>query len=169
MPATARLFLALWPPLAVRNALLAHMQQWQWPASTRPTHADRLHLTLHFIGAVPEDRLDELRQELRVPFEHFTLRMPLPQLWRGGLAVLCSEEIPAQLQALHGQLAQRLTELALPVDEHPLLPHVTLARQAQGARVPMQHPPVIWQAQDGYVLVRSLPGGQGYQTLQVFG
>ena len=163
------MFLALWPPLAVRNALLAHMQQWQWPARARPTRAERLHLTLHFIGAVPEERLDELAQELRVPFQPFTLRMQLPQLWRGGLAVLCSEEIPAQLQALHGQLGRRLTELALPVEERPLLPHVTLARQAQGARVPAQRQPIAWQAQDGYALVRSLPGGQGYQTLQVFG
>lgn len=169
MPATARLFLALWPPSAVRDALLTHMAQWQWSSQARPIPPERLHLTLHFIGPVPAIRLDELKRQLRVPFQPFTLELTLPERWRGGLAVLCSESAPAALQLLHAQLAQRLVDLGLPVDERPLRPHITLARQAQGTRVPAQRTAIAWPAADGYALVRSLPNGQGYETLRVFG
>lgn len=169
MPATARLFLALWPPPAVRDALRAHMGRWHWTSQARPTPTERLHLTLHFIGAVPEILLDELKRELRVPFEAFTLEMASSEVWRGGIAVLCSEQTPPALQALHARLGQRLVELGLPVDERPLRPHITLARKAQGAGRPAQRDVIAWDVNDGYALVRSLGNGQGYQTLQVFG
>lgn len=169
MPATARLFLALWPPPAVRDTLLAHMRQWQWTPLARPTPPERLHLTLHFIGAVPEVRLDELKARLRAPFLPFTLELAQPEVWPGGIAVLCTTQAPAALQTLHAQLGERLRALGLPVDERPLRPHVTLARKAQGARWPAQRDAIAWEVSGGYALVRSLGNGQGYQTLQVFG
>lgn len=169
MPTTARLFLALWPPQAVRDALADHMRQWQWSPQARPTLLERLHLTLHFIGAVPEARLDELKARLRAPFQPFALELARPEVWPGGIAVLCSTQTPAALQALHAQLGERLRALGLPVDERPLRPHVTLARKAQGARRPAQCDVVAWDVNGGYALVRSRGNGQGYQTLQVFG
>jgi 2'-5' RNA ligase len=169
MPTTARLFLALWPPRAVRDALADHMRQWQWSSQARPTPLERLHLTLHFIGAVPEARLDELKARLHAPFLPFTLELARPEVWPGGIAVLCATQTPAALQTLHAQLGERLRALGLPVDERPLRPHVTLARKAQGAHRPAQRDVIAWDVSSGYALVRSLGNGQGYQTLQVFG
>lgn len=168
MPAAARLFLALWPPPAVRDALLAQMQQWQWNSVARRTPPERLHMTLHFIGAVPELRLDELKAQLRVPCVPFTLELARPEVWPGGIAVLCSTQTPSALQSLHAQLGQRLRDLGLPVDARPLRPHVTLARKAQGARWPARRDAIAWDVRGGYALVRSLGNGQGYRTLQVF-
>lgn len=165
---TARLFVALWPPPQTRNALLAHQAAWTWPAGARLTRPERLHITLHFIGAVPDARMDELRQGLLAPIEPFDLEFATAELWRGGLAVLCADRVAPRLSALHAELRQRLVSLGLPVEERPLRVHVTLARDAQGARPPAAPAPVHWPAADGYALVQSLPGGQGYRTIQRF-
>jgi hypothetical protein len=44
---------------------------------------------------------------------------------------------------------------------------VTLARKAVGAQPAPA--PVRWQARPGFALVRSHPGGRGYENLQLFG
>lgn len=169
MPETARLFLAVWPPPAVCDALAAHQRLWQWPEAARTTPPERLHLTLHFIGAVPAARIDALTLGLRTRFAPFELTLAQPEVWPGGIAVLRPQQAPAALQALHAQLARKLHELALPVDARPWRPHVTLARKAQGARRPASNAGIVWPARAGYALVRSLPGGSGYQALQSFG
>ena len=61
---TLRLFLALWPDDDTRTALLAWQQAQTWPATARLTRPDDLHLTLHFMGAVPQSALTELKHAL---------------------------------------------------------------------------------------------------------
>ena len=166
---TLRLFLALWPTDATRQALVENALLWDWPPAARLTRPERLHITLHFIGNVAASRVDELRRGLAVPFVPFEMTFGRPEVWKGGIAVLCAEEIPDELRTLHERLARRLHALELPVEERPLRVHATLARQAQGARMAVPAmPQVAWPARDGYALVRSLPGGQGYETLQRF-
>ena len=58
--ATSRLFLALWPDDALRQALLAWRDAWQWPARAALVAPDDWHLTLHFLAGVPLVRLPEL-------------------------------------------------------------------------------------------------------------
>lgn len=165
--ARQRLFIALWPGSATRDALVAHARQWRWPPAARLTAAERMHITLHFIGDVAADRVDPVAARLDVGFEPFDLRLTQPEVWKGGIAVLCAEAIPPALVALHQRLAARLQDLALPVEQRPLRVHATLARKAQGAGLP---PPadIDWPAREGYALVRSLPGGAGYRTLRTF-
>jgi 2'-5' RNA ligase len=167
-PNESRLFLALWPPAPVTAELAAGMRRWQWPAAARLTRPERLHLTLHFIGAVPDDRLDEMRERLEVPWQPFELTLSQPQLW-GSIAVLCTAELPPALGALHGALATALGSMQIPVESRAFSPHVTFARQARGARPPQPHPPVRWRADQGYRLVRSLPGGRGYEPVALYG
>lgn len=165
-PDPARLFLALWPDAAARRALQAWQGAIAWPADARPTAAAQLHLTLHFIGAVPRSRLPALLAGLDRPFTPFTLQLADFALWRGGIAVLQPAEAPAALATLHADLADALRALALPVDERPFRPHVTLSRHAGGA-VPAPPPaPVVWRADAGYVLAES---AGGYRVLQSFG
>jgi 2'-5' RNA ligase len=167
--ASARLFLALWPPAGALPALQAHRAGWRWPAHARPIPAERLHITLHFIGPVPSPRVDELKAALAVPFQPFELVLPTAELWRGGLAVLCADAIAPPLASLHARLGARLAALGLPVEQRPLRVHITLARDAQGAQPPQEPADVRWRADAGYALVQSLPGGQGYRTLQSYG
>jgi 2'-5' RNA ligase len=164
-----RLFLGIWPPAEVASALAAQAAAWSWPASARRTAADRLHFTLHFIGAVAAARLPELQQALQVPWEGCTLLLDRAQVWHGGIAVLEALHVPAPLVRLHAALADRLRALDLPVEERRYRPHVTLARKAGGAAPPPDFAPVHWPVAPAYLLLQSLPGGRGYLPLQRFG
>jgi 2'-5' RNA ligase len=160
-----RLFVGLWPDADTRDALQASAGTWSWPAGARCTPPERLHLTVHFLGAVPADRLAALREALRVPWSGCVLEFDRAMVWPGGIAVLEASRVPAALADLHGALAARLPGLGLPVDPRPWRPHVTLARKAAGAHPPAQHAALRWPAGPQVLLVQSLPGGGGYVPL----
>lgn len=167
-PPAPRLFLALWPDAATRDAIAAWQSTWHWPGSAKLVAQERLHLTLHFIGNVAAARLPELAKSLRVPFETVELAFGHGKVWPGGIAVLRPHETPAPLLRLHAQLARELLSLELPVEERSWRPHVTLARKASGAVPPTAEAHVHWRADSGYVLVRSLANGGGYEVLERF-
>ena len=131
-----------------------------------PVKADRVHLTLHFLGGVPAQRLPQLAAGLRVPFEPFSLELGHGDVWPNGVAVLQPATAPDELHQLHAALGQALKRMDLPVETRPFLAHITLARHARGAKPPPEGPGLQWRIDDGYVLVRSLPGGAGYQILE---
>jgi 2'-5' RNA ligase len=163
-----RLFLALWLPDALRDAVAAQLARWQWPSDARLQPPERWHVTLHFIGSVPVARLPEIGAGLEVPFEPFELTLQQPRLWPGGIAVVVPRAVPAPLVTLHERLGDALRTLALPCETRPYRPHLTLARRASGAVVPDGDSPLPpWRA-DGYRLVRSLPGGGGYQPVRLY-
>lgn len=165
VPDSARLFLALLPDEKAKAALAIHRDQWQWPAHPSLYALQDWHLTLHFIGAVPRPRLDELRAALAVPLTPFELRLDRPELWPHGVAVLCPEDVPAALQQLHADLGQALRGLGLRTDARPYRPHLTLARRAAQARPPpAQQPRVTWRV-ESYALMEST--GQAAQHYQV--
>jgi RNA 2',3'-cyclic 3'-phosphodiesterase len=161
-----RLFLALWPDAGTRDAIAACQQAWTWPPSAAPVAAERLHLTLHFIGSVPRERLPQLGPGLRVGFEPFEFSLDRAEVWPNTVAVLQPQRSAHQMVELHVELAEALRQLDLPVESRPFRPHVTLARRAREAVPPIQPIDVHWRADAGYVLVESLPGGAGYQILQ---
>ena len=157
-----RLFLAVWPDAAAREALLRWRAAARWPAGAAPTPPQQLHLTLHFIGAVPAARLAEVTEFLAVPCAPCRIGFDRVEAWPRGLAVLGASAVPPALQALHGRLAEALRALDLPVEARPWRPHVTLARRAAGAVLPPQAPSGDWLVR-GYALVQS---AGGYRTLR---
>lgn len=161
--AQARLFLALWPEPGLRDALLAHQRQWQWPAKCVPVRADNLHLTLHFIGAVAREQVPDITGQLAVPLAPFELALGRPALWQPGVAVLEPLAVPSGLLQLRQALGLALQQLDLPVEPRPFRPHVTLARHAGGVNVPADAPQLHWPVKD-YALVESAAGR--YQVLQ---
>lgn len=157
-----RLFLALWPDAHTRQ----HLQTWQtaqsWPKEARLTTPADLHLTLHFLGQVPQQRLADILQALPQPSAHaIDLYLSPLQVWPNGVAVLTPETAPDSLLLLHQQLASTLSELDLPPEVRPYRPHVTLARRAHGL-TPTQLAPIHWHTQS-YVLALS---DRGYHRLQ---
>jgi 2'-5' RNA ligase len=150
----ARLFVGLWPDEAVRSALHAHQQAWQWPRGAGLVRRDRLHVTLHFLGDVASDRIPALHQALRgVKACAFDQPFGQARRWHGGLAVLEMEPVPA-LMALHLAVGEALAALGHAPERRPYRPHLTLARRAEGA-VPPPAPLVIpWRVR-GFVLVES--------------
>jgi 2'-5' RNA ligase len=166
---SARLFLALWPDDQTRATLARCRDAWTWDAGARPEPDERLHLTLHFLGAVPQQRLPELVDGLQFPFPRFALHLGRPERWSNGVAVLGLEVASPTLLHLHAALCERLVRLALPVDRRVFRPHVTLARNVGPNAVPPQHSvPVRWPV-SGYALVQSLASNRGYVVLRHFG
>jgi 2'-5' RNA ligase len=159
-----RMFLALWPEPQVRDALRQWQDGWEWPRRASPVKPERLHLTLHFLGDVPNSMLPALAERLRVPFGAFELGFGEAGLWPNGVAVLEPGHVPQALLVLHAALGDVLLGLGLPVDPRPFRPHVTLARRASGAQVPLPGPEIRWQVRE-YALMSSSPA-LGYSVLQ---
>jgi 2'-5' RNA ligase len=165
-----RLFTALWPDDAVRHALAQAQACWSWPSGAARVKPERLHATLHFLGNVPAARIPLLDEAIaRVGFEPFSLEFGLPDIWAGGIAVLQPRAMPPQLLALHAKLGEAIGGLGLPVESRAYRAHVTLARRASGAKPPAEAPALPWEVNKGFVLVRSLPGGRGYEVIGRYG
>jgi len=154
---TTRLFLALWPEPPVRHLLMQWRDAWSWPKGASPVDPDKLHVTLHFLGALPSERLPELLTGFSVPFEPFQLEIGRATLWHGGIAVLEPLKQPPALLALQRRLSDALVALGLQPETRAYRPHVTMARRAGGAVMPADGPPVVWDVR-GYALVESKDG-----------
>lgn len=158
--ASARLFLALWPNDDERAALAKFCADAEWPPGCSPVRSERLHLTLHFIGALERSRLSEVSAGLGLVFSPFRIDFSPAELWPRGLLVLPAKALPAELVRLHTLLADALYRLRLPVEKRRFRPHVTLARRAPAVMLAKEAAPMDWQIND-YALVESLLGSAG--------
>ncbi|MDR1686584.1 MAG: RNA 2',3'-cyclic phosphodiesterase [Desulfovibrio sp.] len=135
MPAQAkklrpnRLFVAVETPAAIRSVLTElrlHFPGLQW------TPPDKLHLTLRFIGLVPEAGTAAVQQALR-GIRHGAFRLTVAGLGlfprrTGGIVWAGIREEPA-LQKLKRQVDEALCDTAgLRLPDGPFSPHVTLTR-----------------------------------------
>lgn len=153
----ARLFVALWPDEATRQALHDHQALWQWGRQGVPTRRERLHMTLCFLGDWPRELKPALVQGLNVPFDPFTLVLDDASLWNRneqGIARIGPLHRPRELQELHLHLSLALAQLGIVPRQQRFEPHITLARHAQQAVPPRQPPSIRWRV-TGYVLVES--------------
>lgn len=165
---SARLFVALWPGDGERRAIAGWQSQWQWPVTARTVPAEKLHLTLHFLGQVPVERVPALAAALRdVPTRPTRSRWGRVQDW-DGIAVLRPLEISDSLAALHTACGEAVRAAGLAVEDRRWRAHITLARKARGATPPPAGFELDW-AQDGhFVLVHSVGQGGGYRVLERF-
>lgn len=164
--ATVRLFVALWPSPRLRAALAARRAAIGWPHGAAPVDDAKLHLTLHFLGAVAAAQLPRLVPALQVPVQAFELRLGGAVAWPHGLVVAPVLAMPEALLALHAGLATALAGLGLALERRAFRPHVTLARRAGGALLPADDPPLRWRNR-GYALVWSDRGA--YRVLARYG
>lgn len=138
-----RLFFALWPDEAQRAALVRAAAKIVWHCGGRPVPASNLHVTLTFLGSVPESRLEELstiarRVAATFPQDAMPLAVSLEALehWAKPqvLAALGSRTM-TQEGAASGvvELARLLTDetaaAGFSPDLKPFRVHVTVARK----------------------------------------
>jgi 2'-5' RNA ligase len=169
-PSNVRLFIALWPTDAVRESIVQWQSQWQWPEKASVVKPERLHVTLHFLGDVPDERIRDLAYVLQpIRAQQFELHFTRPEMWLHGVAVLRPDNSPTVLRGLHARIGLALAEIGVPVDERSYRPHVTLGRRAVGATPPPHLADIRWQSNGGFVLVQTLGSGRGYQVLHRFG
>jgi 2'-5' RNA ligase len=139
-PPSRRLFFAVDPPDPARQHLdraLAPLREA--PGAPRWSTPDRWHLTLLFLGRVPEDRVPDLvagAAPAVTATPAATLRLAgsgrfgsarRPQVAWAGL-----DGDVAALVALAGRLSRVARELGLEVEGRPFRPHLTLGRWRPG-------------------------------------
>ena len=168
MESGGRLFVGLWPSPPVRAAIERHAGDWHWLPSARRTPPEKLHVTLHFLGALPPAQAALLPLALALPWPGCALRLDSAEVWPGGIAVLEARAVPPALADLHARMGQALRQCGIAVDARRYRPHVTLARKGQGSRPPQHFEAIEWDTGPRFVLARSVPH-RGYQPLQVFG
>jgi len=183
-----RLFVALDPPEPVRRRLASmqadlcklagrHADEVRWVA------ADGIHLTLQFLGAVPEERLESVRAALSAAASS-ARPLALELKGAGGFpsarrprvvwAGVGGEVEP--LAALVADLGRHLAPLGFPPEERAFSAHLTLGRAREGRGAPglggalaeaAAGDPVPWRA-DALVLYRSHLSPQGARYEAIF-
>lgn len=165
-----RLFFAVWPDAAAREALLRLARDTQAVAGGRATAPQSLHVTLAFLGSVEDGRLPGLAavaDAVAATARPFTLTLDRGggARARGGVAWIEAAAPPEALLQLQARLAAGLAEIGFVPDTRRFRPHVTLARKVVHAAVPACAP-IRWEVTE-LVLNASepAPGGSRYTTL----
>jgi 2'-5' RNA ligase len=150
-----RLFFALWPDPNVTQQLTQMARQLNLESGGRPVDPKNYHVTLAFVGDVPDARLAVLQQigrSLRI--SRFAFKCDSIEFWRDSqVVVAAARAAPPGLLDLCAKLND-----AIGLPRERLRAHVTLARKVTQAPVPQAMSPVAWQATH-FSLIRSDTGG----------
>jgi 2'-5' RNA ligase len=168
-PASRRLFFAFWPDDATRGLIVHATRKAARASGGKPVPVENLHSTLVFLGAVPENRLNQVEaaaDELRgapLEFEFDTL-----EHWAkpAVLSLICRQPPPAAVE-LATTLAKLLLAQGFTPDPKPYRPHVTIARKVVKPHDLGRVHPLPWRV-DAISLVDSVtaPEGPRYTPLR---
>ncbi len=170
VPATsqshARLFYALWPDAATRDALAA----LQAHVRGRKVTPANLHLTLAFLGSQPRASLPLLERLLdKLPEPRFALAIDSYGYFsKARIAWAGPSSMPDALLWVYNALVNALDEAQVVYKSSGgFRPHVTLARDAERVDQGSAPSPVITWPVHTIALVESVPvqGGVHYQLL----
>ena len=161
-----RLFFALWPDGPARDALAAAGRRVAVEAGGRPVPAANLHLTLAFLGEVPDGRVEAaLEVAGGVRGDAFDLALDrIGAFRRSGVAWAGPSAVPPELVRLQSDLEASLRAGGFALDGRPFAPHLTLARKVTNPVADAAIEPVAWRV-ERYALVRSARGTGAYEEL----
>ena len=143
-----RLFFGLSLPDAVHQAVCTRAAVCREAIEGRYVREENYHMTLAFLGDVPENRVNDAAEILRrcvggVPAPRLTLGKT-SYFGRASNAILIVRiTSKPSLDPLHRALVQALDEAGLPFDPGPFSPHVTLARHARAEGISLPTGPAI--------------------------
>lgn len=168
----ARLFFALWPPLALATELHIRAINLASQCGGRVMRCDTLHLTLAFLGEVRNERIPRIRVAAdQLDGRSFPLLIDQLGFWPHNRILWAgSATISRQAEELAANLAMALKHFAewpTRKEARPFVPHLTLIRNvAESTPVLPPLPPLSWQC-DRFVLVRSQRSNHGadYKTI----
>ena len=158
-----RLFFALWPTDELREQIVSDTREWVERSGGAAIPPANFHVTLAFLGAVPEESLDRVRTigaQLRsAPFE---FALDTIESWSAArvLCLTATQPAPALL-SLAARLRFSLLEQQVDSAPQEFRPHVSLAR-APSAQVHATIGPMIWPVCE-VVLVESSNAARGSQ------
>lgn len=154
------MFFALVPPPPLAQSLGALARDVARRAHGRPVPAENIHLTLAFVGAWPLARLPELL-DTGAQLRGVVIELALDTLGGFRLAGVAwiGAAVTPPLAALATSLATALAAAGVALD-HPLTPHVTLARKCRGPYPDERVTPFAWRA-DAVTLLESQTRAEG--------
>jgi 2'-5' RNA ligase len=171
-----RIFLALWPDEATRQQLFDAQKKLKLDPelspvlqSARAVIPDNLHITLHFIGSVSPEVLQELEVCLdEVRCQSFEIAVntsgcfPKPRVFWLGL-----KHIPPELNELEQQTAACVQQCVEGYRRIPYRPHITLYRKAKTSLELDGLAEINWRVKS-FALVESktYPEGVQYHVLK---
>ncbi len=128
----ARLFVALDLPDAVRSGILAWGDEALRDPALRRLAPDSLHITLAFLGYLPEreiERLAAVIAEIEISAPAIELRDPVQRPERGRPRLFALPAESAATIELQAEVRERLVAARLyRPEKRPFWPHVTVAR-----------------------------------------
>jgi 2'-5' RNA ligase len=164
-----RLFLALWPGDEVRLALAHVAESLAQLASGKAVPAEKIHLTLCFLGEVADSRVDDIReagQSVRAP--RFELVMDQVGSFRKArVAWAGSSAAPPGLAQLQSALDSALRLRDFRLEDRPFAAHVTLARKIERAVALSPMLAIGWRPRE-FALVHSQTGSGRYEVLETW-
>lgn len=162
-----RLFVALWPDAATREALAVAVDKLG--IAGRRVAPTNLHLTMAFLGQVSSTTRGSILKAMReTRAGRFTIQLDRVGHFSASRAAWLGISNPPQaIVEIQKRLVAHLRSAGFALEERPFRAHVTVARDAAkpAAAPPDGVLPVVWTA-DNLSLVRSPPRGGGqYQVL----
>jgi 2'-5' RNA ligase len=168
-----RLFFALWPNSAALARAMAAVASLVPLGSGRPQRADQLHLTVVFLGAVPESRLLAVREAgalAAASGRPDVITLDRLEYWRRP-QVLClaASLVPDSVVALVESLRDGLAARGFQPERREFRPHLTLARKVGDGPPSAAVEPLAWPVQE-LTLVESEthPAGSRYSRLDAW-
>jgi 2'-5' RNA ligase len=158
----ARVFFALWPDEKPRAALANLGKDLHALYKGRMVPATSLHMTLVFVGNVPELRLSNLSAvALALKGNAFKLDLNRYGCWPcSQVAWVGAESVPPALASLVEQLKTHLAGVGMGFDAKPFAPHITLIRKARCLKQEAVIKPIRWSV-TRFVLVQSRMDASG--------
>ena len=169
-----RLFFASWPDDAAQHRLAAAVRQFVAAGAGRSQRPDQWHLTLQFLGDVPESRLQCVlgaAASAAAGASACELEFDRLQHWeRPQVLCLTAASTPEPLAALVQMLRSELLLRGFTPEERPFSPHVTLARRIRRsppstAGVPLMRP-LHWHVR-AFALVQSVTSPEGARYVEL--
>jgi len=157
-----RLFFASWPSEPCRAALEPLVRALQPSGIGRPQRPEQWHVTLEFLGPVPESRMRLAREAAaEVRAARCEIEFDAVEFWRRP-EVLClvAKSLPAPLESLVTQLRGGLALRGFEPESRPFRAHLTLARKVHRPVSPVTFEPLRWPVAD-FALVESVTDRTG--------
>ena len=155
-----RLFFALWPSPDTAEALA----RWAEAFEGRAIPAEKIHLTLAFLGGVEAGKA--IAAARRVRAASFELPIDGAKYVRGNEMVWVGpKEMPEGLRALVERLHFVLYKAEFILERRPFAAHVTLLRKAPRPKVMAPLPRLEWPVRE-FALVNSVGGA--YRDVERF-
>lgn len=160
----SRLFFALWPDEALRDAIHKASRGAVHSAGGRPVPRENLHITLAFLGGISDAATEQAAAAAdEVVDSRFSFQLDEFGYWPSSQVVWygCSTP-PAATRGLTLKLRDRLQARSLRPDANKFIPHVTLARWVHKAGPFMPATRIPWEVRE-FALIRSETRASGVE------